>query len=131
MAGKTLLLSAIRKAIDPKKEALIVHEEYVIIYELDEKAEQQRMKMIFKKAGQRYVEIKLEEVLNLIVEKLAPHLDVKRFLKELLILHSSPQEIVELKERLEKGAKITEAPLCYSLMIGGKRGRPYEFNIVS
>jgi len=131
-AGKTFLLSAIRKAIDPNKEALLVVEDFVIIYSIDREAQElKKTKMLFKKAGHRYVQIDLEKTVTMIAEKLAPHFDPKRFLKELIMMHSDPEEIMELKERLEgKAAKITAAPLCYSLMIGGKPGKPYEFNLV-
>lgn len=124
---KTYLLSQIKERIDPEKDYLVIDGDYVIICDTEPP---NRIKMLFKKAKERYVQIDLEETLNFITRKLAPKVDVKRFLKELILLHSSPEEIEELKTRLQKAPKITAAPRCYSLMIAGKRGRPYEFNLV-
>jgi hypothetical protein len=49
-----------------------------------------------------------------------------------LLIQSGPVEILELKERLEKSyAKIKDTPGCYSLLVGGKRGKPYEFVLIN
>ena len=129
--GKTWTLTAIKEILDPKKEVIIMYEDFIVLSEVDESGEVQKMKMLFKKAGHRYVQVDLEKILNLIVEKLAPHVDVKQFLKELIKLHSAPEEILELNKRLEKSyVKISGTKGCYSLMIGGKKGKPYEFNLV-
>lgn len=125
--AKTWTLTQIRAIRDPDKETLVVEDEYAYILGM----EPLKLKVLFKKAGNRYVQINLPNVVETIVKKLAPHVDIKKFLEELILIHSPPEEIMELKERLEKGyVKITEAPRCYSLMIGGKRGRPLEFNLV-
>jgi len=127
--AKTFTLDAIKKAIDPETEFICVEGDLVAICETEEPC---KLKAVFKKAGERYVKVDLPAMLELIVSKLAPHIDVKRFLTELITLHSSAEEVLELNERLEKGdVKISEEKRCYSLMVGGKRGRPYEFNLVS
>lgn len=126
--AKTWTLKSIKQSVDPEKEIVAIENDFVTVYE---NKPPHRMKMLFKKAGHRYVKFDIQKTMEFIVSKLAPHVDVKRFLKELLLLYSPPEEIEELKERLEKGyAKISQAKQCYSLMIGGKTGKPYEFNLV-
>lgn len=126
--GKTWTLQAIKNSMNPEEEALLIEDDLIYIMDIEKP---HRLKMIFKKAGKRYVSIDLAKTLENVINKLAPHVDVKKLLMEIILLQSPPQEVLELKERLEKGyAKVTEAKLCYSLMIGGKRGKPYEFNLV-
>jgi len=125
---KTWTLESIRKVSDPEKEAVIMDEDLVFILE----TETNKLKMLFKKAGNRYVQIDITKTIKTIVNKLAPHVDVKQLLTEMLLIQSGPVEILELKERLEKAyPKVKDAPGCYSLMIGGKRGRPYEFVMIN
>lgn len=127
MSAKTYTLTTIRQRIDPEKEIVVADGD--LVYILDD--ETARLKMIFKKAGHRYVEINFQETIAKIAEKLAPHVQVETFLKELIACTTSPQEILELKERLAKGeVKISSENRCYSLLIGGKRGRPMEFTLV-
>ena len=125
--AKTWTLRTIKETIDPEKEIVIVIEDYVRVDDIEPP---HRLKMLFKKAGQRYVEVNFTEIVKFIAEKLAPHMDVEQFLTEHIKAFSSAEEIMELKERLEKPAKVSAKPLCYSLMVGGKRGKPYEFNLV-
>lgn len=129
---KTYTLKQIRKAMDPEKDVIMIEEKYVYIFDIMQDGEDSRkLKMLFKKAGKRYVDININELIPRLAKKLAPHVNVETFLKERMEHHSTATEIMELKERLEKPqTKITEAPRCYSLMIGGKRGRPFEFNLV-
>jgi len=124
--GKTWTLRTIKDATDPDKDVVIVDKEFVAVKNI----ETNKLTMLFKKAGHRYVCIDLPKTIGFIAEKLAPHVDVKKFLTELITVTSPPQEIMELKDRLEGVPKISEAPRCLALMIGGKRGRPYEFIIV-
>jgi len=126
--AKTWTLRAIKESIDPEKENITIEGEYVVVTSNEEPF---KLKAIFKKAGYRYAQFDLQEAVKMIVSKLAPQVDVKKFLEELILLHSSVEEIIDLRERLEKGyVKVKEAERCYSLMVGGKRGRPYEFNLV-
>jgi len=124
--AKTWTLRTIKDAIDPEKEVAIVDKEFIAVKNI----ETNKLTMMFKKAGLRYVQVDLSETIGFIVEKLAPYLDVKKFLTELITVTSPPEEIMELKDRLKKAPKISEAPRCLALMIGGKRGRPYEFILV-
>ena len=124
---KTWTLENIRKASDPEKEAVVMEEDLVFVLE----TETNKLKMLFKKAGQRYVQIDVTKTIETIANKLAPHVDIKKLLTEMLLIKSGPVEIMELKERLEKSyAKIKDTPGCYSLTVGGKRGKPYEFILI-
>ena len=126
--SKTWTVENIRKASDPEKESVIMDGDLVFVLE----TETNKLKMLFKKAGHRYVQIDVTKTIKSIVNKLAPHVDVKKLLTEMLLIQSGPVEIMELKERLEKGyAKVKDAPGCYSIMVGGKRGRPYEFVMIT
>ena len=124
--AKTWTLRTIKAAVDPEKEVVIVDKEFIAVKNI----ETNKLTMMFKKAGHRYVRVDLTKTIGFIVEKLAPHIDVKKFLTELIIVTSPPEEIMELRDRLERKPKISEAPRCLALMIGGKRGRPYEFILV-
>ena len=128
MTDKTWTLRTIKESIDPEKEIVIVVEDYVRI---DDIKPPHRLKMLFKKADDKYVEINLAKTIKFIADKLEPHVDVGQFLEEHIRAYSSTDEIIELEKRLEKGhVKVSGKPLCYSIMIGGKRGAPYEFNLV-
>lgn len=120
-------MNQIANALDPEKEIFVVLGDYLIVMDL---TAPKRMKLLFQRAGTKFVYIDVPELLKFLVKRLAPHINIEDFLTELIALHSSAEEIIELKERLEKGAKVTPAPRCYSLMVAGKRGRPYEFNLV-
>ena len=126
--SKTWTIENIRKASDPEKESVIMDGDLVFVLE----TETNKLKMLFKKAGHRYVQIDVTKTIKSIVNKLAPHVDVKQLLTEMLLIQSGPVEIMELKERLEKGhAKVKDTPGCYSLTVGGKRGKPYEFVMIN
>lgn len=122
-----ITLQKIRDSIDPEKEVLLIEGEYVVILDAEEP---NKLKALFQKAGYQYVQIDLAKTVKFIAKKLAPHVDVEKFLQERLLLYSDAEEISELQKRLKGYAKVTEAPRCYSLMVGGKRGKPYEFNLV-
>lgn len=65
-----------------------------------------------------------------LAEKLARGLDKVELLKEVL-RSAPPNDVVDIKERLDAkpDAKITSAPRCFALLIGGKPGRPKELVI--
>lgn len=65
-----------------------------------------------------------------LAEKLAVGLDKVKLLKKVL-RSAPPNDVVDIKERLDAkpDAKITSAPKCFALLIGGKPGRPKELII--
>jgi len=125
---KTYMLDQIRDSVDYEKQGLQIEEKYVYVHDVNEPY---RILKLFQKAGHRYVEVDLQEAINFIAAKLAEHISMEDFLKELIRGHSHPEEIIELQERLSKNyAKVTPVKQCYSLLVGGKRGRPYEFTLI-
>lgn len=75
---------------------------------------------------QYHIEHKHKELAQLLAKCINP---------ERLMLHVlsniNPAEIEELYERaVEKEGKTSEAPGCYSINVGGKRGRPFNFVVV-
>lgn len=129
---KTWKLSEIKNLIDPKKEAVIVDGDYVyILAQKDDK-----LLKLFVRARYRYREIDIVEVVSFIAKRLKDGLDVEEFLKELLLLKSPPEHIMELHERLQakvsgKEPSVQQKPQCAALMVGGKRGRPFELVLVA
>lgn len=65
-----------------------------------------------------------------LAEKLARGLDKVELLKEVL-RSAPPNHVIEIKERLDAhpDASVTSSPGCFSLKIGGRRGRPKELVI--
>jgi len=65
-----------------------------------------------------------------LAEKLARGLDKVELLKEVL-RSAPPNDVIEIKERLDAqpDASISSSPGCFSLKIGGRRGRPKELVI--
>lgn len=85
--------------------------------------------------GEHYISYKIEEDGSLtrfhmedrqkeIAKELAKHVDAEKLMVHILSPYN-PEELEELFERvIKKEGKVTEQPGCYSLNIGGKRGRP-------
>jgi len=123
-------LDQISNLVDEEEDQILqVEGEFALIVET-----KKPFKLIraFKKKDAEYEEMDIYTIARFIAKKLASYLNSKEFLTELLIDHSHPMELQELKERLEHpDATITPAKRCYSFMIGGKKGRPYEFTLVT
>lgn len=126
--GKTWLLSQIKQIVNPEKESLILDGDYVYIMD----PETNRLLKLFVRSRHRYVQVDLLATVQFIANKLKDKVDIQKFLEELMLLHSSPEEILELHDRLQRGeVSVKGKPRCYALMIGGKPGSPYEFVLVS
>ncbi len=122
-------LDQISNFVNEEDQILQVEGEFALIVE-----SKKPFKLIraFKKKDTEYEEMNIHKIARFIAKKLASYLNSEEFLKELLIDHSHPMELQELKERLEHpDATIKPAKTCYSLLIGGKKGRPYEFTLVT
>ena len=66
-----------------------------------------------------------------IVKSLAKHIDPKLLLEETL-KQVSPDDIDEIYDRVvEKKGKVKSGEGCYSLKIGGKKGKPFELCIIN
>lgn len=113
--------------VDPSKQRFFLTEELAFIYNVDAV----RLEKVWKKSNGDYVELNLKEIVDNIASYLKDFVDVKALLKEILETDTSPREIIEVAERIEKKPTVKSAPgKCYSLMIGGKKGRPHEFALL-
>lgn len=115
--------------LDRKTEFLTFDDVYAYI--LDSKT--YKLKRVWKWQEETgFEEIDIKKVVANIAKALKDKVDGEALLKEFLMAKAHPEEIQELKERVvDKEAKITSKPKeCYSLVIGGKRGRPYVLPLV-
>lgn len=125
-ARKSWTYKQLIQTLDPLTENVAISKDGQFACVVDE--ETRRMKALFvKKDKQRYVRMELDKMVEFIAAKLAPHFDAKKYLTELLLLQTPPEEIAELSERLASpAASVKEHRDCYTLRIGGKKGRPFE-----
>lgn len=64
-----------------------------------------------------------------LAERLAPGLDKVALIMDVLV-SAAPEEILEVQERLEHPeASVKGGPGCFSILIGGKPGRPFELRV--
>lgn len=74
----------------------------------------------------------VRKVSNLLYEALSD-IDREEYFKDTLfeaVNESGMEELKDLEERLTKKPTIKKERGCFSLLIGGKRGKPLEFTIV-
>jgi len=115
----------IAKLVDPKDGVFFYDPEAGIAAILDIEG---RIQHIYTtKDAVEFREITLD--IKAMAKKLAEGLDPEAFLEEVLET-TAPVELVEVKERLEHPqATVKSAKRCFSLMIGGKQGRPMELTL--
>lgn len=128
---KSWALTQLMSLIDMDTETIALSDDKKHVCILNE--ESNRMKALFVKGSHgRYVKLDLPSMVKLITEKLAPHFEVKKFLEELLLLQTSPDDVDELFQRLEAPhVSVNQHRDCYTLRIGGKKGRPFDFMTVT
>ena len=75
--------------------------------------------------------VNAKAMIEKIVEVTAVHIAPEELMKD--VLNSvNPEELIEIYQRvIEKKGKIREEEGCYKLLIGGKRGAPFELMIRS
>lgn len=127
-ARKSWTFKQLVQMIDPATEHIAVSTDVEVQYACICEEETNRMKALFVKGSRgRYVRMNLPAMVKFISEKLAPHFDAKKFLEELLLLQTPPDDVAELFERLTAPqATVREHKDCYTLHIGGKKGRPFS-----
>lgn len=68
------------------------------------------------------------ERFNRIAERLEQHLDRKKLLLD--VIRQLPSgDVKELEQRLSAEASVKPKYGCFDLMVGGKKGRPFQLNI--
>jgi len=84
----------------------------------------------YENKGEKIKKMDSARKIEAIVEAIQDKVDVQKLLIDRLN-DSNPEELQELFERavLKKGA-VKEKEGCYKLLVGGKRGKPYEFAIL-
>ena len=116
-------LSEIQSELNPKTEILIIAGDYITILDADT----QKPKRFYRRVDDEYELVDMIGKIEKIASYISERVSFKEFLKEFLLTQMPPEDIEELEERIEAGAKIEEEPGgCYSIHIDGKRGRPYE-----
>lgn len=82
--------------------------------------------IIYKRIGSTIKRIDTEKLVKEIVEVLKDKISVEKFLEDVLN-DIDPEDLEEIYERaVVKKGKIREEEGCYKLLIGGKRGAPFE-----
>jgi len=74
---------------------------------------------------------KIEIDIDKMASQLAEHFDSKMLMEEVL-RKTDTEQLLDVQERLEvPGASIKSRKGCFSLQIGGKRGRPKELTLIA
>ena len=74
--------------------------------------------------------IDTEEIIDELVEYLSDKITVEKLMKDVLN-KLEPDDLFEIYERaIIKKGKVREEEGCYKLLVGGKKGRPFEVFIV-
>lgn len=85
----------------------------------------------FLKKNGGYEEVDLDEAKDKLADYLAPHIQIRTLLKE--VLEKLPVEhFIELLERIEKKGKVTlgvQKGSCVWLYVKGKQGKPFPLQI--
>jgi len=114
----------IAKMVNPEDEIFFYDPEDGIAAILDMES---HIKHLFKYSEGSFKEVKLD--IKGMAQKLRAGFETQDFLEEVLET-TAPATLLEVNDRLEHPeAKVTSAPRCFSLMIGGKRGRPLELTL--
>lgn len=118
----------IAKALDTENEDLSLQES--IIFILDKKT--QKTKRIYISAdGEEWEEVDVEQTIEVIVNYLKEHVDVKALLTDYLQNIVHPAMLLDILERVKNQAKVVSKPReCYSLTVGGKPGHPLTLCLV-
>jgi hypothetical protein len=84
----------------------------------------------YNKEEEQLTRMDIEEKIKLIVDKIKDKVNIEQLLVD-RFHDSDPEELQEMFERvvLNQGA-VKDKEGCYKLMVGGKKGKPYEFTIL-
>lgn len=109
---------------------VVYHGKLAIIYpnEVEDADEFHKIRdaVIYKRTGHTIKKIDTEKLISEIVNVLKDKISVEKLLKDVLN-DIEPEELEEIYERaVIKEGKVREEEGCYKLLIGGKRGAPFE-----
>ena len=108
-----------------KKDNLVV----VTPYEVDEGVHINQVAHYYYYSDNCIKKIDVDKLKKELIEILSKHITIKKLIEDVLNT-IPPDELMEIYERaVVKKGKIKEEEGCYKLLIGGKRGKPYELAI--
>ncbi len=84
---------------------------------------------ILDPSDNEYMEMDLDVAIEKIVDYLKDKVSIADLLREFFKSQASVDEILEISERITHKPSVRQGP-CFSLLIGGKPGRPYELLMV-
>jgi hypothetical protein len=74
----------------------------------------------------KYQKLNTEKMIEELVGRLVSHISIEHLVRDVLY-DTNPDDLREIYERVvEKNGSIKEEPGCYKLLIGGKKGPPFE-----
>jgi len=121
-----LKLDQIMNVFDSKTEYVCVEDDMAFVLDKDTFA----TKRVYTRSGEDFEEVDFLGLISRTAEYLKDKVDAAALLREFLKnLH--PKEALKIAERVEKKPAVSSKDeKCYSLTIGGKRGRPMELCLV-
>jgi len=111
----------------PIVKMLIIYPFGVIEYgKDDERIHLSRDALFYVMIEKGYKKLNTEKLINELVIKLAPAVNTEELVRDALY-DTNPDDLKELYERvIVKEGKVRDKPGCYKLVVGGKRGTPFE-----
>lgn len=113
----------------PKLKLIMIYPFSIIEYGKDDERVHLSRDCLFYFATEKneYKKMNTEKFINKLVDKLVPHVSVEELVRDALY-DTNPEDLREMYERvIEKKGSVRDKPGCYKLMLGGKKGAPFEF----
>jgi len=127
MSSKIITLNILYANLE-KEQYPVIDKEAKLVTVINTKDE---TKAIYRIVGEHPIELeKIDIDIDKMASQLAEHFDSKMLMSEVLKKTETGQ-LLDIKERLETpDASIKSKKGCFSLQIGGKRGRPVELTLI-
>jgi len=111
-----------------KSEFPVIDKDSKLVYVIDSENDTKRIYKITDEDSLELEEIELD--IPGMAAQLAEHFDANMLMQEVL-KKADTDQLLEVKARLEKpDVSIKSKKGCFSLQIGGKRGRPIELTLI-
>lgn len=127
MSSKRITLNVLYGELE-KEQYPVIDKEAKLVTVINTKDE---TKAIYRIIREYPIELeKIEIDIDKMASQLAEHFDSKMLMEEVL-RKADTEQLLDVQERLEvPGASIKSKKGCFSLQIGGKRGRPKELTLI-
>ena len=127
MSAKRITLNVLYGELE-KDQYPVIDKEAKLVTVINSEDQTKRIYRIVREYPLELEEIEID--LDKMASQLAEHFDSKMLMDEVL-RKTDTDQLLELKERLETpDASIKSKKGCFSLLIGGKRGRPVELTLI-